>query len=634
MADEDPLAATIDARVLETARTMEHLPGATVVPDDLDAWAEETVARALGSLSEASGLAIRGTIGEGGMGVVRAGTQLSLGREVAIKTLKDDARSERATLKLLREAWVTGALEHPNVVPVYDLSLDASGGPRIVLKRIAGEPWADLMHARATLRDRFGAHDALEWNLRILMQVCNAVRFAHSRGILHRDLKPENVMIGEFGEVYVLDWGLAVAMRDDGSGRLPLAKDAVEMAGTPAYMAPEMLGGDPPRIDERTDVYLLGALLYEIVAGRPPHAPEGGAPMMQILASIVRSEPELPETIEVELARIVRRAMHRDPTQRFESAEQLRLALGRFLEQRGSLALAADAQRRLRDLEDERSEPIGDADEARLRLYHLFGECRFGFLEALRIWHENEVARTGLRRALTLMIELELEQGDPKAASVLLAELTSPPQELVVRVNDARRAKEREEAKRAALVRQFDPSIGRRTRVVVSTILGVIWTVLPWIGFALEQHDPTIDQRAPLLSSCAMLVLASVIGYWAREALSRTALNRSLVRVVAAVLIGQVALYAVTWKLAITYEQTRPLVLLLYAVCASLTASALERRFWPAALAMCAAFVLAAVWPTYAWPFESFANLVLTVNVLVIWGRVDDEERASIAVRR
>src|SRR5690606_8689637 len=99
-----------------------------------------------------------------------------------------------------------------------------------------------------------------------------AVRFAHARGVLHRDLKPGNVMIGNFGEVYLLDWGIAVALRDDGTGRFPLASEATELAGTPSYMAPEMLGREAgPPLSERTDVYLAGAVLYELITGRPPH---------------------------------------------------------------------------------------------------------------------------------------------------------------------------------------------------------------------------------------------------------------------------------------------------------------------------------------------------------------------------
>jgi serine/threonine-protein kinase len=107
------------------------------------------------------------------------------------------------------------------------------------------------------------------------MQVCNAISFAHSRGMIHRDLKPSNVMIGSFGEVLVLDWGLAVCLRDDGDGRLPLARDCKTLVGTPCYMAPELMRG-PAGLSERTDLYLLGGMLHEIVEGQPPNQGEGG----------------------------------------------------------------------------------------------------------------------------------------------------------------------------------------------------------------------------------------------------------------------------------------------------------------------------------------------------------------------
>src|SRR5262249_52505984 len=157
----------------------------------------------------------------------------------------------QATLGLLRESWITGGLEHPNIVPVHDLTVDESGRPRLLLKRIEGLPWSEVLHDAEALRQRFASDDPLDFNVRVLMQVCSPVNFAHRRGIVPRDLKPQNVMIGEFQEVYVLDWGLAVSLVDDGSGRLPLAADVDEMAGTPAYMAPEMLGGRTRRITER-----------------------------------------------------------------------------------------------------------------------------------------------------------------------------------------------------------------------------------------------------------------------------------------------------------------------------------------------------------------------------------------------
>ncbi|MDQ3037002.1 MAG: serine/threonine protein kinase [Myxococcota bacterium] len=616
---EGTLVVDMDA-LLESARTLRHAPNETITPASIPER-EPRALELLRSLSPSSNeLEIHRTLGQGGMGIVHAATQVSLGREVALKSIKENARGDAATLRLLREAWITGALEHPNVVPIYDLSLDAAGNPRIVLKKITGEPWSALMASPAAIRDRFGAHDALEWNIRILMQVCNAIRFAHSRGIIHRDLKPDNVMLGEFGEVYVLDWGIAVALRDDGSGRLPLAIESNDMAGTPAYMAPEMLGGSPWLLSPQTDVYLLGAMLYHVIAGEPPH---GGSSLMQVLASVAKSEPALPEGTLPELASIIQRAMHREVHERFESAEQLRLALAGFLEHRGSLKLAADAELRLHELEAERrnSASAESASSARLRLYHLFGECRFGFREALRIWSDNAIAREGLHRAITLMVHVELEQDDPRAAALLLAELPGAPEPLVRRVREAQDAKERERAARAALERDLDPAVGRRSRVVVSGVLGVLWLALPWVGFVLERNDPNVDQRMPMLSSSLLVLVAAVLGYRAREELARSALNRAFVRTIFAVLVAQFVLFALTYRLGISYEATRPLVLLLYAFCSAVAVETLDRRVWPAALAYAIVFVLGAIWPAYAWPFESLANLVLIINVVVIWGR-------------
>jgi len=461
------------------------------------------------------------------------------------------------------------------------------------------------------------------------MQVCNAIHFAHARGILHRDLKPENVMIGEFGEVYVLDWGIAVSLRDDGTGRLPLAQHATELAGTPAYLAPEMLGGRPGLLTERTDVYLLGAILYEITTGKPPH--DGGS-LMEILHQVVRSCPELPESTSPELARIIRRAMDPDPDARFETAEQPHQREPELLEHRGSLKLAAEAETRLRELDEERTAQSADPDEKRLRLYHLFGECRFGFLEALGIWKENEQARDGLRRAVTTMIELELEQGDPKAAALLLTELESPSPELVARVAAAKLARVEEEKRREKLARDHDPTIGRRTRVFLSAILGATWTIFPVFGWWWEQHHVT-DARRLIFGSLGMLVFAGTLAYWARDSLSRTAINRRLVRVVGIVLAAQTAMFLGTHLLGIPYELARPLLMLLYAASMSMTAAAIEGRLWPSAIAMTAGFFASVASPDHTFLFESAANFVLTINVVWVWARIEDDVVAPLKER-
>jgi serine/threonine protein kinase len=352
-------AATLDATMLATmsdvevartlrmniaafddvARTIEHNPSSTIEPAQRVS-ADMQGRRALEGLGArrddrgiTSGLDMERTIGEGGMGIVRLATQRSLGRKVAVKTLRPDVKSEAATLRLLREAWVTGTLEHPNIVPVYDLGLGEDGSPIIVLKRIEGVEWGAVMHDAAVASERYGAADLLEHNLRILIQLCNAVSLAHARGVLHRDLKPENVMIGSFGEVYLVDWGIAVSLRPDPLGRLPLAAEQSEMAGTPCYMAPEMLGA-LGALTERTDVYLLGAILHEILTKKPPH----NGSFKQIVGSILMSSFTYDADAPRELAEIAQRAMRRPPEDRFASTEELRLRLEWYLRHRGSLA--------------------------------------------------------------------------------------------------------------------------------------------------------------------------------------------------------------------------------------------------------------------------------------------------------
>jgi len=198
-------------------------------------------------------------LGRGAMGVVRSAQQVPLRRDVAVKTLLEDIVGADDRRQMLCEARVGGALEHPNVVPVYMLGGDETGAPVIVMRRIAGTPWSDLLADEALVRERQHVLDPLVWHLEVLTQVCNAVHYAHDKLILHRDLKPDNVMIGEFGEVYVLDWGLAVSLQEGNDLGLAHVSQIDSVAGTPAYMAPEAVAVLGDQIGVATDVY-VGAL--------------------------------------------------------------------------------------------------------------------------------------------------------------------------------------------------------------------------------------------------------------------------------------------------------------------------------------------------------------------------------------
>lgn len=363
------------------------------------------------------------TLGEGGMGQVVSARQKTLQRSVAIKFLK--AEGGDATV-LLREAIATGRLEHPNIVPVHVLAKTTEGVPFFTMKRVEGTPWNEALKGKRSLVE----------HLEILQRVCDAVAFAHSRGVIHRDLKPANVLIGAFGEVYLVDWGLAASLRADSV--LPLASDAA-IAGTPAYLAPEA-ALSTGKVGPWTDVFLLGATLYEVVMGRPPWV-AGSVPETIALAAAA-NEPPFDAMVPTELANICRRAMQRDPAARFESVRAFRDAITDYLHHREAFELHERTLAKLAQLE----RATGGAP-ATVPIERLFTECRFGFEQVGQAWPDFEPARAALRRTLVVMVRHELGRNAVQSARALLSEMVQPPAELVIQVEDAERA-EREKAAR------------------------------------------------------------------------------------------------------------------------------------------------------------------------------------------
>ncbi|MEZ4400263.1 MAG: protein kinase [Kofleriaceae bacterium] len=226
----------------------------------------------------ATAYALGPVLGRGGMGEVRQATDRHIGRDVALKRMIG-APTDEATARFLREARIQARLDHPAVVPVYQLGHDADGQPYFTMKRLAG----------VTL-ERVLADGQLELRalLRAFIDVCQAIEFAHARGVVHRDLKPSNIMLGDFGEVYVLDWGVARVLGDGEAARagdvasLDGQTAAGKLLGTPGYMAPEQVRGDD--VGPPADVYALGAVLFEILAGTPLH-PRGAAALAMTLTT-------------------------------------------------------------------------------------------------------------------------------------------------------------------------------------------------------------------------------------------------------------------------------------------------------------------------------------------------------------
>jgi predicted Ser/Thr protein kinase len=240
-------------------------PAATLAPDLLDDVDSSPPGRAPDagpSAEHGGGFRLGALLGEGGVARVYRARQASLHRDVAVKIVRDPS-SERA---FVNEARLSGALDHPNVLPVHDLVAYGDGTPALVMKWVRGRSWFERM----TYARRDGTFDLIA-ELRTLLAVAQGVAFAHATGVLHLDLKPANVLIGDFGEVFVTDWGCAAVIdgdpRWDDQPQLPRPTQLRGPLGTPAYMPPELARGDGQAIDRRTDVYLLGATLFEVVTG-------------------------------------------------------------------------------------------------------------------------------------------------------------------------------------------------------------------------------------------------------------------------------------------------------------------------------------------------------------------------------
>jgi hypothetical protein len=296
------------------------------------------------------------------MGVVYSAIQRNLDRTVAVKAIKPGKGiSDESRRKFFYEAQITGDLDHPNIVPIHDLGTNDDGTLFYSMKMVDGTPWLDVIQSKSR-----------EENIEILMKTCDAVAFAHSRSIIHRDLKPENVMLGSFGEVLVMDWGLAIDLS---------VQQKFGMSGTPAFMAPEMAAHEVDKIGRCSDIYILGGILFQIVTGKPPH---GGSTVRECLMWAM--DNRIIETdIQDPLLNIARKAMETDPNARYQSVIEFQDAIREYLSNAESIALTVRAEELL-------DQSIANKD------YQGFARAMFSMRDAIELWPENQNAIQGLKK--------------------------------------------------------------------------------------------------------------------------------------------------------------------------------------------------------------------------------------------
>lgn len=369
-------------------------------------------------------------VGHGGHGEVHEAIQTSLGRPVAVKRIREEVyrRHTPGSHEVLlvesdfrQEALLTGVLEHPNIVPVHDFGRDDRGRPLMAMKLLRGKRWDALV--KEDWESGLDANLYHQKHLQILRDVAQAVAFAHSKGVVHRDIKPSQVMVGEFGETVLMDWGLAVFVGDSAESfslaqhalmqLLPTRENASNPAGTPAFMAPEQTRRSANDIGPATDVFLLGASLYFLLTGTAPYT---SAMVSAAMERASRCDFEPPQVrardreIPTELAQLCIHAMQRVPADRVPSARAFVEAIEAYFSDAGkrsrSVALVEAVRRDLQG---------GGGD------YRTLAEMVSNLNQAQGLWPENDEVRPLLDDVRESYAAFALREGDLKLAAAQCA---------------------------------------------------------------------------------------------------------------------------------------------------------------------------------------------------------------------
>lgn len=398
-------------------------PAETALP------APKTTTQSQGPLDSHLNLTLIEEIGKGGMGVVYRAYQKNLEREIAVKIPVQNPKIQR---RFTSEALSNGFLEHPNIVPIYDLNLDQSK-QLMAMKLVRGKSFREVLlelrpHEELESKDS-QEHKALSECLEILLKACDGIAYAHAEGVAHLDIKPENIMVGAFGEVLIMDWGIACDFAWDDSKRASQRPKGIPKSqmlpdkpfGTLSYAAPELADGRIDDIGPKTDLFLLGATLHEILTGRPPYQCKTIMALLAMASEV--PDPSFSESVPAPLQRICRKAMNSNPDSRYQDVKAFQVDLQDYLKlaEKMKISQSLSDGARLTMVNGALHGAAQDLDIHRIYLEH--ADCVSRFKQALEIWPENASAKAGLKAAILRFGEVAIIGGDLGLARAQVTEL-------------------------------------------------------------------------------------------------------------------------------------------------------------------------------------------------------------------
>lgn len=527
-----------------------------------------------------------GVLGLGGSGVVELGNQRSLGRDIAVKRVHNPS-DERAVRELLREASITARLAHPAIVPVHRVFEETGLGPVVVMRYVDGRTW------RSTLQGPVAPERVAE-QVRTVIELCYALEYAHSQEVLHLDLKPDNVLVGSYGEVYLIDWGIAMDLRQE-----PVRE---RVCGTPAYMAPEMLDPERAAISVRSDVYLLAGSLFEALHGHPPHR----SPVIVEAMQAALRPVEWPSTqrVPIELDRILRRALSQDPEDRHPDVRSLRAELEAFLTHQ-------DAERLLCRVSEELRDARRTIDRKTLKTLSDRVET------ALELWPSSQTAHRLLREITARRVEVALREKDLAEAQRLVDGEVPLPGRLVLAVEQLEGIARQNAEHLAGLTLHDQPSLDGQERVLqgflaLSMVLG---------GALLFLRTGPLFQPAELLVQLGVLIVgwAALLGLRWKD-VSGTWAARAAVQTVTVVMAGMLFNRVIGWRLGTAGVDVVRVDLLLAGV-AFVLRSHLHFAFIPTGLVFLTCSAAASLYPEHARTIILVAPALATAAALRFWRR-------------